>query len=85
MAEGATLQMTATITPSDYDTTYYSVVFSSSNASIATVNASTGLVTGVAAAASVNITAEFKYLDGETPTSFDPVISDVYELEVTAA
>lgn len=82
MTEGATLQMTATITPSDYDTEYYAVVFSSSNTSKATVNASTGLVTGVNAAASVNITAEFKYYVGETLTAFDPAIKDVYELAV---
>jgi uncharacterized protein YjdB len=78
------LQLTATVTPSDYDTEYYSVVFSSGTTNKATVNAATGLVTGVAEAAEVVITAEFKYLDGETWTSFDPAIKDTLALEVTA-
>jgi uncharacterized protein YjdB len=78
------LQLTATVTPADYDTEYYSVVFTSGTTNKATVNSATGLVTGVAEVAEVVITAEFKYLDGETWTSFDTPITDTIALEVTA-
>ena len=78
------MQLTASVAPADYDTQYYSVVFSSGTTGKATVNAATGVVTGVATVAEVVITAEFKYLDGETWTSFDPAIKDTLALEVVA-
>ena len=78
---GATLQYTATVSPTDYDTDYYKVVFASSNASVATINASTGLATGVGAG-TCNISAEFVLkADG---SSLDPAVSDSMALEVTA-
>ena len=75
--------MIATVTPSDYDTTFYKVFYSSSDEAKATVSAS-GVVTGVGAGA-VTITAEFKYKTGEeTYASFDTPITDTLELTVTS-
>ncbi len=75
--------MTATVTPSDYDTTFYKVFFSSSDETKATVSA-TGVVTGVATG-SATITAEFKYKTGEdTYASFATPITDTLALTVTS-
>lgn len=82
VVNGATLALTATVTPSDYDTDYYKVVFSSGNNSIATVNASTGVVTGAAVAAEVIITASFVLK--EDGSDLDPAVSGHIHLAVIA-
>jgi uncharacterized protein YjdB len=75
--------LTATVTPSDYDTTFYKVFFSSGDETKATVSA-TGVVTG-AGAGTVTITAEFKYKTGvDTYASFATPITDTLELTVTS-
>jgi len=83
VVNGATLALTATVTPSDYDDTYYKVVFSSGNNTIATVNATTGVVTGALVAAEVVITASFVlYDDG---SALDPAVTGHIHLAVVGA
>ena len=82
VVNGATLALTATVTPSDYDTDYYSVLFTSGNTSIATVNASTGVVTGAAVAAEVIITAAF-VLKADN-SALDPAVTGHIHLAVVA-
>jgi hypothetical protein len=55
--------------------------WSSDDTNVASVNASTGVILGVGAG-NCAITVEFKYLDGETWTSFDPAIDDSIDIEV---
>ena len=82
MVNGATLALTATVTPSDYDTEYYKVLFSTGNATIATVNAATGVVTGATVAAEVIITASLVLVAGDS--ALDPAVSGHIHLAVTA-
>lgn len=77
----ATLQYTATVTPSDYDTEYYSVLYATSNATVATINAATGLVTG-AAAGTCNISASLVLKSDNS--ALDPAVIATKALEVTA-
>lgn len=81
MVAAATLQATATVSPADYDTEYYKVVFASSDANVATVNASTGLITGVGAG-NCSISAELVLVTDDS--SLDPAVTDSVDIEVTA-
>ena len=83
VVNGATLALTATVTPSDYDTDYYKVIFASGNTSIATVNASTGVVTGAAVAAEVIITASFVLVADSS--ALDPAVSGHIHLAVAVS
>jgi len=83
VVNGATLALTATVTPSDYDDTYYKVVFSSGNNTIATVNATTGVVTGATVANVVVITAELVLVADDS--SLDPAVTGTKNIAVTVS